>query len=181
MCRGGVALARDGVDVGPLGQDQLDKLLVALVNCIVEAGAKASSLIENIQVRSFFNQYASTVPFGLGQGMMKRREGGVVGGSVDVSSSLKKWHNEVSMTSLTSSVESCVAVEVNLVNCFFGLLLQELFCLGHITFSAGSKELGLHDHASEELLRCRSRCFSGSSLRQRHYLLRHQVLRRSLA
>ena len=39
--------------------------------------------------------------------------------------------------------------------------------------SAGSEELSLHDHASEALFRCRYRCCSGSSLGQKHFLLRH--------
>ena len=36
-----------------------------------------------------------------------------------------------------------------LINCFLGLLLQELFCLGHITFLSGNTQTQIHKLAHE--------------------------------
>ena len=59
----------------------------------MKTGSVAPSFIENIDVSASLDQQLGDLHVSLGQGVMERGEGGVVGGSVDVSSSL--WRDKV--------------------------------------------------------------------------------------
>ena len=54
----------------------------------MKTGAEASSFIEDIDVCSFLHQEPGALHVSLGQGVVQGGEGGIVGGSVDIRSSL---------------------------------------------------------------------------------------------
>ena len=99
-----VSLTRDAVDISSFAnqvsgyesksklqirvQILLNKCWIIPEDSIVEAGAIASSLIENVDICSFLHQEPSTVHVTLGQSMMESSEGGIVGGAVDISTGL---------------------------------------------------------------------------------------------
>ena len=96
----GISLAGDTVDISSLPyqiseQDRevpndicstnlLDEVWVVPVDSVEQTGAEASSLIENIDVRPSLHQQPGALHVTLGQGVVQRGEGRVVGGSVDV-------------------------------------------------------------------------------------------------
>ena len=66
----------------------LDKLWIIPEDSIVETGAIASSFIENIDVSSLLHQQPGAVQVTLGQSVVQRSEGRIIGCTIDISSSL---------------------------------------------------------------------------------------------
>ena len=63
----------------------LCELHVILVDAVVEAGAVAAALVEDVHVCAFLHEEPGHLHVALGQGVVQRREGGVISGPANVS------------------------------------------------------------------------------------------------
>merc|ERR1712025_961040 len=97
-----------------------------------------------IPLKSSLHQQLGDLHVPLGQGVVEGGEGSVIGGSVDVSSSLQQRLNHLQPPILRSSVQGCVAVEVHLIYRLLGLLLDQLLELVKVSCLHRGEQFYLH-------------------------------------
>ena len=77
----------------------------------METGSITTTLIKHIDISSFLHKKSGSFHVTISQSMVKCSEGGIVGGTVDVSSSLWNWKQELEMFYLNTVEQLFLFVE----------------------------------------------------------------------